>query len=224
MTRRLPLALVGWMVVALAAGACGGTPTGPGPSAPRTSYAPLDVRCWIEAELLCSVHRFGEGDLTARAEWFATDVIWGTVAFPGVTFPRPGVPVATRPVRLYIAARVGTEARASSFAYEMAPGARPIPLALLTGFVFEGDTGFTGLEGVKVEILDGEGVAGFTATTNLTGSYSISYVRVGVPFTMRASRTGYEPSVVRHDGIKMLPEGLPDFATTAQHFRLKKQP
>lgn len=225
MTPRLRLAVVGCVVTAVGMAACSGTPTSPAsPGTARNSFAPLDVRCWMEAELLCSVNRFGEGDLTARAEWYATELSWGTTADPAVTFPRPGVPVASRAVKLYIAARVGTETRASSFAYEMAPGARPIPLAMLTGFVFEGDTGFTGLEGVKVEILDGEGVAGFSATTMVNGYYAIASVRVGVPFTMRATRTGYDSSVVRHEGIKVLPEGLPDFPTAAQHFRLNKRP
>lgn len=219
----------GWALVSLfgaviGIAACSETPTSPQAPVGRGSYAPLQVQCTMEAELLCSVFRFGEGDLTAGAEWYATGLPWGTVPEPGVSFPRPGVPVASRPVKLYIAARVGTETDASSFAYEMAPGARPVLLAMLTGLVYEGDVGFTGLEGVDVQILDGEGMAGSSTTTNVSGFYAMSYVRVGVPFTIRATKNGYEPSLARHDGIKALPEGLPDFFTTSQHFRLKRRP
>ena len=222
---RLRLAIVGCLVATAGMAACGETPTSPAtPGTARNTFAPLDVRCWLEAELLCSVHRFGEGDLTARAEWYATELIWGTTADPAVTFPRPGVPVASRPVKLYIAARVGTETRASSLAYDMAPGARPIALAALVGFSYEGDTGFTVLEGVRVDLLDGDGTAGLSAVTGGGGFYTISHVRVGVPFTIRASKAGYLPVNVQHPGIRVLPEGFPDTASIAQHFRLIKRP
>ena len=207
----------------LGVAACSDTPTSPQAPIGRGSYAPLDVRCWMEAELLCNVHRFGDGDLTANAEWFATELPWGTVGDASVTFTRPGVPVASRPVKLYIAARVGTETRASSLSYEMAPGAVPIPLAALTGFTYEGDIGLTTLEGVRVEIAGGSGVATASALSGGGGFYSIMHVRVGVPFTIRASKDGYGTVDVQHPGIRVLPEGFLETSTIAQHFRLNRR-
>jgi hypothetical protein len=167
------------------------------------------------------VQRFGEGDLTARAEWFATDVMWGTTPDARVTFRAPGVPEATERVRVFIGARVGTETDQSPYSYETAPGARPSPLAALSGFVYEGDSGLTGLSNVTVEILDGDGTAGLSATTNGNGFYIIFHLRVGVPFTIRASKVGYEPAVAAHQGIMPSPQGFPDSDTIFQHLRLK---
>lgn len=222
MAARHGLALVSVLAALLGAGGCSETPTSPAPPTSR-SYAPLDVRCWIEGTLLCSVNRFGDGDLTGKAEWFATDLPWGTTPDPSVTFSRPGVPVASRPVKLYMAARVGTEADASPLSYELAPGAAPIPLAALTGFTFEGDTGFTGLEGVRVEIAGGTGITPASIVSGGGGFYMVTHVRVGVPFTMRASKDGYGSVDLQHPGIRVLPEGFPDTSTTAQHFRLNKR-
>ena len=108
MPARHGLFLVSVFAALLGVAACSDTPTSPQAPIGRGSYAPLDVRCWMEAELVCNVHRFGDGDLTANAEWFATELPWGTVGDASVTFTRPGVPVASRPVKLYIAARTAT--------------------------------------------------------------------------------------------------------------------
>ncbi len=222
MTARHGPALVSVLAALLGTAACSDTPNSPTPATSTArGYAPLDVRCWIEGTLLCSLNRFGDGDLTDKAEWFATDLPWGTTPDPSVRFPRPGVPVASRPVKLYMAARVGTEVDASPVSYELAPGAAPIPLAALAGFTFEGDSGFTALDGVRVEILNAPGTAATSTLSN--GFYSIQHVRVGVPFTMRASKDGYASAEVQHPGIRVLPEGFPDAATTAQHFRLNRR-
>ena len=215
--------LGGVIVTALSLGGCQAAETPTQPTA-RFSLAPLEVRCSADATLVCAVQRFGEGDLTAQAQWFATDVIWGTQPDPAVTFPTPGVPVVARPVRLYIGARVNTETRASSYSYEMAPGSRAVPLAALSGFVYEGEAGYSGMSDARVEILEGEANAGLSATTNLNGFYLIFHVRVGVPFTIRASKSGYGPSVAAHQGIKPHPLGFPDAETISQHFRLNQQP
>lgn len=222
--RRRVLAGGGVLVLALLAG-CGGAPTEPTALVPDgRNYIPLNVNCLVSPELACVVTRFGQGDLTAQAEWYATDVIYGTTADPAVTFPGPGVPAATRPVKLYIAARIGTETRASSLSYEMAPGTRPVPLAAIAGFTYEGDTGLTTLDGVRIEIVDGEGIAGMSVVSGLSGFFLLSHVRIGMPFTMRASKPGYTSVDVQHPGIRVGPEGFPDVTTTAQHFRLNRQP
>lgn len=211
------------VLAALGAAACRETPTSPGPSTGRGNYAPLEVHCLTAPELACLVRRFGGGDLTARAEWYATDQPGGTTTDPAVTFPRPGVPVAARPVKVYIAARVGTEARASSLSYEITPGAAPVSLAAVLGFTYEGDAGFAALDGVRVEIVSGPGLAATPAVSGINGLYTIPHVRVGVPFTIRASKTGYGSVDVQHAGIRVLSEGFPDTSTIAQHFRLNRR-
>lgn len=224
MAARHGLTLVSVCAALLAVGACSETPTSPeAPSTGRSNYAPLDVRCWIEGSLLCSVNRFGEGDLTDKAQWFATDLPWGTTPDPAVTFTRAGVPVASRSVKLYIAARVGAETDTSPLSYELAPGATPIPLAALVGFTYEGDTGFTTLEGVRIEIVGGNGVSAASLVSGGGGFYQFTHVRVGVPFTMRASKEGYTSVEVQHAGIRVLDGGFPDTASAAQHFRMNRR-
>jgi hypothetical protein len=49
------------------------------------------------------------------------------------------------------------------------------------------------------------------------------HVRVGVPFTIRASKPGYGSVEMQHSGIRVLPEGFPDTSTIAQHFRLNRR-
>lgn len=218
--RRIGLVAVWFGTLGLAA--CQQGPESPTQPTANREYAPLEVRCSADVTLTCTVERFGEGDLTAQAEWFATDVMWGTVPDPGVTFTRPGVPVATRPVRLYIGARVGTETDRSSYSYEMAPGARAVQLAALLGFVYQGETGNSGLGDARVEIVEGEGSTGLSATTTANGSYTIFHVRVGVPLRIRGSKAGYEPSVATHQGIKPHPLGFPDAESIFQHFWLKQ--
>jgi hypothetical protein len=197
------------------------TPTQP---TGKPQYVPLSVRCGVEPSLRCTVQRFGEGDLTAMAEWFATDVIWVGGVDRRVSFPSPGVPVVNERAQVYIAARVGTETRASSYSYELAPGAAAVPMAIFSGYTFDGDTGFVGVSGVAIE-LTGASVVPQTATTDVNGRYAFSHVRVGVPLTIRASRSGFESQTVPHEGIKPASEGdFPDAGTTVQHFRLARRP
>lgn len=193
------------------------TPTQP---TGKPQYIPLEVRCSSGGALSCTVQRFGEGDLTARVEWFATDVAWGTTADPRVTFPVAGVPVTSERVQLYIAARVGTETRASSYSYDLAPATPPVPMALFSGYTFDGDAGFVGVSGVAVE-LAGDGIVPQAATTDVNGRYAFTHVRVGVPLTIRVSRSGFASQTAQHGGIRPATEcDCPDWSTTVQHFRL----
>lgn len=215
--------LVAVCVAAVGLSACqeASTPTRP---TGKPQYVPLEVRCAVTAGLACTLRRFGEGDLTAAAEWFATDVIWVGGVDPRVSFPSPGVPVVSDRAQVYIAARVGTETRASSYSYELAPGAAPVPMAIFSGYTFDGDTGFVGVSGVAIE-LTGDGIVPQAATTDVNGRYAFTHVRVGVPLTVRASRSGFEPQTLQHGGIRPATEGdFPDTSTTVQHFRLARRP
>ncbi|HUU34108.1 MAG TPA: carboxypeptidase-like regulatory domain-containing protein, partial [Vicinamibacterales bacterium] len=186
--------------------------------------APLEVVCSTDGPVMCTARRFGEGDLTGVVQWLASSTNTVQEPEPSVSFPSPGVPVPSRWTQVYIGARLGSEVDASSFAYEMAPGARPILLAPLVGYVYEGETGLAGLSDVKVEIIDGEGNAGLSRTTNVNGFYQMFHVRVGVPFTMRASRLGYVSALASHPGIEVHALGFPDIDTSFQHFHLTKLP
>jgi hypothetical protein len=85
------LVLVSVLAALLGAAACSETPTGPATPTSR-SYAPLDVRCWIEGTLLCSVNRFRDGDLTDKAEWFATGPPRAAGRFPRYLHDRAALP------------------------------------------------------------------------------------------------------------------------------------
>ncbi len=222
-----PVRALVWLALATAvaiASACENAEPPTRPSAAKPQYVPLDVRCTADAALRCTVQRFGEGDLTARAEWFATDVMWVGGVDARVRFPAPGVPQASEPVTAYIAARVGGDTRASLFSFEMAPGARPVPHATFSGYVFDGDTGFVGVSGVAIR-LEGDGIAPQTATTDVNGRYAFTHVRVGVPLTIAASRDGFAPQTARVDGIRPTPDGnSPEVSSAVQHFRLVRRP
>jgi hypothetical protein len=214
--------LVALCGVALSLSACQEAAEGPTQPTGKPQYIPLEVRCSSGASLSCSVQRFGDGDLTARAEWFAIDVIWVGAADRRVSFASPGVPVPSERVQVYIAARVGTETRASSYSYELAPGTAPVPMALFSGYVFDGDTGFVGIAGVTIDLQE-EGAAPRTATTDVNGRYAFTHVRVSTALTIRAARNGFESQTARHVGIMPAAEGpFPDSSTTVQHFRLRR--
>lgn len=204
--------------------ACQGAPTTPTQPTGRGNAAPLEVVCSTDGPVTCSARRFGEGDLTGVVQWLASSTNSVQEPEPSVSFSSPGVPVPNRWTQVYIAARLGSEVDASSFAYEMAPGARPILLAPIVGYVYEGETGLAGLSGVTVEIIDGEGNKGLSRTTNLNGFYQMFHVRVGLTFTMRASKPGYVPALASHPGIQIHPMGFPNVESSFQHFRLTKLP
>ncbi|MEZ5418676.1 MAG: carboxypeptidase-like regulatory domain-containing protein [Vicinamibacterales bacterium] len=167
--------------------------------------------------------RFGEGDLTFLAEWYTSDVGWADPAPAPVTFARPGVPVATTPTVVYIAARLGTERRASSFSYELAPGTPPVPLATLMGSTLEGETGATALADVRVEVIGTQGGRVVTTSSGAGGVYFLPHVRVGVPLRLRASKPGFRTTEVNHPGIRAHPDGFPDYTTNGQIFRLVRE-
>jgi hypothetical protein len=87
--------------------------------------------------------------------------------------------------------------------FAVAPGHDAIVLArALRGAVLESD-GRGPVLGAKVEILDGP-YAGETRNTTNAG-YSFDFFPVGVPFTIQASKAGYETVTKGHPGIAYSP-------------------
>jgi hypothetical protein len=101
----------------------------------------------------------------------------------------------------------GLRARAF-YGFGMAPGRAPIVLApQLWGAVVEAVGGLGPIVGATVEILDGP-YAGKTST-NTRGDYSFAFFPVGSPFTIQASKAGYETVTKNHPGIVYEPFAAP---------------
>jgi hypothetical protein len=101
-------------------------------------------------------------------------------------------------------------------AYAVDPTAPAVPLAYVRGDVFLATTE-TVLGGVTVEIIEGEGV-GKRAVTLESGSYFFEFLKLGAPFTARASKQGYVTEVKTHPGVIDHPLGFPTNAFL--HFNL----
>jgi len=62
-----------------------------------------------------------------------------------------------------------------------------------------------GIADVAIEILDGP-YAGQIQETNDSGYFAFDFFPMGVPFTIRASKVGYDEITERHPGITDLPD------------------
>jgi hypothetical protein len=215
----------------LVAAACEiGTPSEPSRLKPQ--FVPLVVTCDVVPVWRCTASRFGDGDVTARAQWSAADsfrlamdtVVSGSTA---VEFPSPGLPRALRPAEVYIRADYvttnGQHLRAvAPHAYAAESGGQAVPMAYVSGTSFVGppSTGPSAvrLGGVTIEIVDGEGAGKQAMTRDDNAFYMIEFLRLGIPFTVRASKPGYEPDVRVHPGIVNGETGHP--ANAALHVYL----
>ena len=214
-TARAALALV------VLAAACKDGPTTPRPYH-KPQFYPLEVSCVTVPQLRCTAFRFNEGHITHRVSWSAADSFQLAMDRPvtpsaTVDFPTAGVPRILAPGAVYIradytAADNGFMKAVAPFQYIVAPGEPAIPAAYITGN--------TGVGGALVEILDGEG-AGRTLTTREDNPFFImDFFRLERPFTVRASKPGYEPDVQQHPGITVGPSNYPTRPTL--RFTLRK--
>lgn len=182
--------------------ACGGSPVVP--SSPKPEWPPsLVVKCTVAVTLRCSASLYQEGDVTESATWSAAEAFSPAMDVPlpsssAVVFPTPGVVQVLRPQNVYVRAdylspRWGHVRSIASHAYGLHPGRPAVPLAYLAGG--------TGPGGVTVEIIEGEDTGRKRVSRDDNGSYMIEFLRLGAPFTVRASRAGYVPEVKTHPGI-----------------------
>lgn len=135
-------------------------------------------------------------------------------------------PDHTRPTRQRLHPRALSLSRTAfggpTHTYAVDPAAPAVALApYLTGFVSEAD-GATPVEGALVEIIDGASMVGRSDTTRVNGYYFIEHVRMATPMEVRASKTGYVPSVGTHPGVTDNALGYPD--PSFLHFRLSRIP
>jgi Carboxypeptidase regulatory-like domain len=190
---------------------CGSGATAPSGSTKNTWVPPLVVTCSSGSALGCIATFADDNDVTARASWSAADsfdlVTSGPViASDAVVFRSPGVPTALSARNVYIRAdytspKYGHRSGFASHAYALTPGGEPIPLASISGAVFEGPPSLsTAVPNATITILAGEG-NGRSATTGVSGSFRIEFLRLGQPFTIRASKAGYSTDTRDHSGI-----------------------
>jgi len=161
----------------------------------------IEVHCTVTMQVL---GRPAQTDITDVATWSVSEDPFSAVptTIAGVT--APGVIVPFRPGDIYIRAdyfanslRISNTAQHS---YAVSPTAPAVVLSVyLAGSVFEFGS-FKSIDNVLIEIIDGPD-AGRTARTIVNGSYLIKYVAMNVPFTVRASKVGYEALQQRHPGI-----------------------
>jgi hypothetical protein len=160
----------------------------------------IEVHCTVTMQVLDSPART---DITGVATWSVSEDPFSAVptTIAGVT--APGVIVPFRPGDIYIRAdyfanglRISNTAQHS---YAVSPTSPAVVLSVyLAGSLFEFG-GFKPIDDVLIEIIDGPD-AGRSARA-INGSYLIKYVAMNVPFTVRASKAGYETLEQRHPGI-----------------------
>jgi hypothetical protein len=98
----------------------------------------------------------------------------------------------------------------AAHAYALSPGAVAVPLAYISGDVYAGPTASYAavIDGATVEIVTGES-AGKRAVTIANGSFMIEFLRLGQPFTIRASKPGYTSDSHDHPGVVDSEGGFP---------------
>lgn len=190
------------LLLALALAGCGSTSqTSPFTPTRPTDVAPLRIACRVDPpSVRCAATVFGVGDVTAQTRWWASS----TFVFPDeskdVIFFAAGTVTAVQRADVYIRGDYrnsggGLLSGLAPHSYAMTPGEAPVPLAYVTGQV-----NVPGLGGATVEIIDGEG-KGKKDVSRDNGFFMIEHVRLGAPFTIRASKDGYVPEVKTNSGI-----------------------
>jgi hypothetical protein len=143
-----------------------------------------------------------------------------------VVFSAPGVPTAVSARNVYIRADYTSPRWPGGFrsiaphAYALSPDGGATPLAYISGTVFAGPPapGSPLVGDATVAIVSGEG-AGTSQVTRENGSYMIEFLRLGTPFTIRASKAGYSSDTREHPGIVDDSLGYP--SNTAIHFDIE---
>ncbi len=188
-------------LVALAAGCSGASSAPPLKPSKPTDNAPLRVSCTPDQlSVRCTASVFGVGNVTSQTRWWATETLGATTDTSAVVFFGAGLATAVQPVSVYIRGEYrneggGTLAGLAPHSYQMTPAGTPVPLAYVSGQV-----NAPGLGGATVEIVEGEG-AGKRDVTRDSGFFMIEHLKLGAPFTIRASKAGYVPELKTNSGI-----------------------
>jgi hypothetical protein len=189
------------------------------PFRPDLFRPPIQVRCDVNPTLACTATVLGEGDVTARAARSAADSFSAIGDQPvrstnAVVFRTPGVPTVTAPHEFYIRADCdapyGQTSDVAAHAFSLTPDGSAVPLAYVAGSVRSAAVG--ALAGATVEIVSGEG-QGKTSLTIENGAYMIEFLRLGRPFTVRASKAGYTSETRTIPGVVDDASGYPSNAS-----------
>jgi hypothetical protein len=194
-----------WLSLTLAIGlsACGLSPTEPTFTPHDRSEVLFPPACTpVRFEVRCTVTWWvrdqGTSDVTLLATWTATDsgLSDGLTPSSVAYAPMPGRIVPLRAGNIGIVASYANQRVFSAHTYAVDPAAPAVVLVpYLRGVVFESD-GKTSIADARVEIVDGGIDTGKSGQTAANGAFSIQDVRMGVPLTLKASKTGYVPAVL----------------------------
>jgi len=194
--------------IALAAAlvACGADATQPSTSGlaghlPTTSLE--SPRCQVEGpNVRCSVRYAGGGganDVTSLAAWSLSSAAFENQPTTAAAVDAPGFIVPRDGGNISIDAAYGGWHSRAYYRFALAPGRDVIALApALTVIPREPDSRTIG--DVMIEILNGP-YAGQTRTTLPSGYSAFEFYPVGVPFTVRLSKTGYQTVTQSYSGI-----------------------
>jgi hypothetical protein len=193
-------------------------------------YYYLKITCITASELRCSaVYYPGGTDVTAQAQWSAADsftLAMDTLLTPSsaVTFKTPGVATALVAANVWIRAdyviSYGAPIRnIEPHAFAVAPGRAAVPLAYLSGTVSNGGVPGSGPVGdATVEIIAGAGAGRRTTTLSSNGAYWFDFMPMNTPFTVMASKAGFNSDTRTHAGIADDASGYP--SNSYLHFAL----
>ncbi len=151
-------------------------------------------------------------DVTSDAEWSTSDPTVGAVVSPGVVTPlrRGTVTVEARYQAMVLRSLYG-------YSYLLEPNAPTVKLGTLWGTVYEDDGKQTTSAEALGEIVSGTHNTGRSARTLPTnGAFSLSDFWMAEPFSVRASKAGYQAVTIDHPGV--------DDSHHTQFFYLKRLP
>jgi hypothetical protein len=142
----------------------------------------------------------GEFDVTSLATWSLSALPFGDLPTTAASIGGAGLIVPLDGGNISIDALYnGNRARALR-RFNVAPDRDAIVVTLaLGGFVQDPATG-RAIPDVAIDMLDGP-FAGQTRATDGSGHFAFDFFPMGMPFTIRASKPGYDTVTQHHPGI-----------------------
>jgi hypothetical protein len=219
-------------LVALLAHACGGTPTQPGyTDKPISPILFVPICAPVQFEIHCTVQYFDAHnrlDVTELGVWSVSSEPDKQVDTDVATVSRPGVVVPRGKGNIYIRVTYAGLQQSAGPSYAIDPAGTAIPLApYLDGGVTEARTDSSiflgpGIPEALVEILDPPSEVGRTYLTDAVGFYRFKHLPLGVPITVRVSKTGYITSTKTNSGITIQPPPFGQALNTGLGFVLER--
>lgn len=186
---------------ALFAAACGETaPTQPSNPRPLAQFVRQPVCAPVGVEVHCTVQAplngVGDVDVTASATWTVAESNSsdGFTSIDVAVVAAPGRIVPVRSGNIAIHVRIPGAHNVAQHTYAVDPAAPAIVLAPAIAVAVTDATTGASIPDAKVEIISGGIDTGKSIQTLGNGAGSLQHLRMGVAFTIRASKAGYVAS------------------------------